>query len=217
MKSTYTYLNRSNIRRHLYVFIILQASLLASIIVNLSGINWLSYCVWRFGLLKVDYIGGEVDASIDHHITNSDTIDYIVNTTCEHDDIYINYFCNNICTNIKRVAQANYQVIVTCSIVLGISLIIIGFYLYRIFRINYRSRLVVVVPIVQVGIYFLGMLLFLGSIHFKKWVSVDCKGHIECEDFELKEGFIYFVVNGVAMIAVNSYGFWKTRMAFIID
>jgi len=217
MKSTYTSLDRSKIRRHLSVFVILQTSLLVSIIVNLSGINWLSYCAWRFGLLEVDFIGENVDPRIDHHITNSDTIDYIIKKTCEHDDIYINLLCDNICDNIKRLERAFYQVITMCSIVLAICLILIGFYLYRIFRIHYRSRLVVVVPIIQVGIYFLGMLLFLFSISFRRWVSVDCMGYMECEDFELEEGFIYFVVNGVAMIAVNSYGFWKTRMAFITD
>lgn len=218
IKSSYTSLNRSQIRRHLYFFIFLQTALLVSIIVNLSGVNWLTYCAWRFGLIKVEFIGDEDNnIDIDHHTSNPDTIEYIVSTTCEHDDIFINDLCDNICNNVKRLERANYQVIATCTIVLGICLVIIGFYIYRIVRIHFRSRLIVVVPIMQVGIYLLGILMFLAGIHFKKWASVDCGDKMHCEDFELKEGFIYYVVNVVAMTAVNSYGFWKTRMAFIAD
>ena len=216
MKSTYTSLERKKYTYHLYAFILLQVALLISIIINLSGINWYTYCAWEFGLLKVIFIGGgSTTNDIDHHIRNADTIEYIINTTCEHDDIYLDTFCDYFCGDVVRVQRANYQVITACSITMTISVILIGLYIYRIVRPYFRARIIVVIPIIQSGIYFLGLLLFMASIHYRKYVTIDCQDVMHCEDFTLKEGFIYYVINGIAMTLVCLYGFWKTRKAFL--
>lgn len=194
---------------YLLAYIVSQIVITILIIISLS-LKWFSYCVFDFGLNEV------YDLDSDYKLGNNNIGD--IKEDCDdhnYSDLNDDY-CTGFCDNVDNIKKASNFMIIFASISLLFIGLNIAFYTIRFFYEDFRLKgITLACGFMQVFMYVLGIILYGAKANFQDFDDEDCPSSDDCENFEVKAGFVMAFVNAVLLALVNIYALLFTRKAFI--
>jgi hypothetical protein len=183
--------------------------LLAILMIVSLALEWISYCIFDFGLYAV------YDTDGDFKYGNNVITD--VQDDCD-DKRYVEFndlYCTDFCSNVDRIQRASNFMIIFGSIALFFVGLNIAFYLIRVFYEDFRLRgIPLICSFVQLFLWVIGVILYGAKGNFQDFDDEECDNYADCEDFEVLGGLVLAFVNMILLTILNLYAVLFTRKAF---